>query len=143
MPSHLVLQPNGKYAIWSTVVDDFWFFDGDAKEVGDAVIEFQWQRGKADADVLQSRIDNQIKNIEKSGTAWDWAKDWNRGVRWLEETTNSKSLARIDELGLPRRMKRKVSSLKHARYWLDYWRGRAERADMELSYLKASMRVEA
>lgn len=118
MPKCIVLQPNGKYAIWSSVVDDFTGFD--------------YTRDELLQDHELRDIDKQIENITGSGISWDWADTWSGCVRWVEKHGDShESLEVIDNLQLPRRMKNTVSPYACEHYWHMYWRARCEALSYE------------
>lgn len=56
MPSFALKQPNGKYAIFSSVVDDFVFCDATYDE---ALEELKFERGQDEAlKMLQSAVDD-------------------------------------------------------------------------------------
>ena len=39
MGTQIVKQPNGKYALWSSVVDDFTLLDADASDIIDSLVD--------------------------------------------------------------------------------------------------------
>jgi hypothetical protein len=128
MPHCFVLQPNGKYAIWSTIVDTFLMIDGTREEVLDHEVSERNSRGyPGGIDNLRRHCEEEFKHIEESGIAYDWAYDWNRCLRWLEGghgENNSEVMKTIDAFKLPHRMKRKISPYRREKYWHYYWRNR-------------------
>ena len=142
MPHHLVLQPDGKYAVWSTIVDAFLEFNLDEKGALEwhLINDNRWGTYPGGEEALRADVEESIVNIKKAGTAWEWSMDWNRCVRWLERRKNTDVLDDIDGLGLPRRMKRAISSLKAQKYWTQYWRNQANHYRLELDRLRRELR---
>jgi hypothetical protein len=50
MPQYVVVQPNGKYAVFSTVVDKFVYYDADREGVAVALLEDRIEQIKRDIE---------------------------------------------------------------------------------------------
>lgn len=134
MPHYFVKQPNGKYAIWSTISDTFLAIELTEEEAIHQEFADRTHQGYPGGDeALLSNLKSEIRHVNEIGRAWDWAMYWEECVKWLERTNNEEELDMIDGFNIPRRMKRPASSLKDARYWLAYWRSRARTAEQLLS----------
>lgn len=60
MPQRIVKQPNGLYAIWSTVVDDFVLIDATRKEIVD---HFWEHHSRRDIEDRVNRIADQLDAV--------------------------------------------------------------------------------
>lgn len=142
MPQHLVLQPNGKYAVWSTIVDNFLSLDSTRDEIL-SIDESYHDSIDYPGGLPQYKedLERELEHIEKSGIAWDWAGDWNDRVRLLEQNEESETLKIIDDLGLPRRMKRKHTMAQRERFWHRYWRNKYQLLELETRRIKPEMRI--
>lgn len=127
MPSCTVLQPNGKYAVWSTIVDDFLLLNATEEEV----VAYEVQHSNRMSDypggekALAEDVRREFGHIRESGISWDWSPDWNSCINHLIVYKKTESLQEIVESGIPLKMKRKISSLKRERYWHSYWRNKS------------------
>lgn len=77
MPHCFVKQPNGKYAIWSTIVDDFIGLDYTAAGALQEELNrpnfgpYPGGQGQYESDLRR-----EIGNVEVDGRAWVWAPTW-------------------------------------------------------------------
>jgi hypothetical protein len=86
MPRCIVKQPNDRYAIWSSVVDDFVLVDARAEE---AIVEelnspmnANFTGGK---DALRAAICREFENLASDGRAWKWGPTWNEAIETIRE----------------------------------------------------------
>ncbi len=63
MGQQIVKQPNGLYAIWSSVVDSFVSVDNTPAEIVEAMIAGERER-------IQTRVDNIIALLDKGGSPY-------------------------------------------------------------------------
>ena len=142
MPHCIIKQPDGNFAIWSTIVDDFLVLNITPDEIENEAIEDQVNFGMnfgapvTTRDEIGDIIGRELENIKAVGVGWDWSPDWNYAVRYLEEYRRDGTLAEIDELGLPHRMKRQATPLQIEKHWHTYWRNRCAAKDNEIRLLK-------
>jgi hypothetical protein len=64
MGRQIIIQPNGRYALWSSVVDDFVLFDASEKQMIESLIEEQ-------AAVVREQVKRKIEELKadlKEGT---------------------------------------------------------------------------
>lgn len=86
MPRYLVKQPNGKYAIYSTIVDHFIEHQIPSDE---AVIELFYNEVKrgpypGGEEVLRRDCEQEWRNVESTGRAYPWAYNWVEAVAAIE-----------------------------------------------------------
>ena len=135
MPHAIVLQPNGKYAIWSSIVDNFLYLDMTKDEAIKTWIDEAFLSG-VDKKEAESAIKTQFDNIEAAGTAWDWSRDWNGCIGWLR-SHDADTIKDIIELGIPLEIERnKHTELEQEHHWHMYWRNKCLRLESELIALK-------
>jgi hypothetical protein len=86
MPRCIVKQNNDRYAIWSSVVDDFVTLDATAEEViADELndpLKANYPGGK---DALRRDLCREFENIATTGRAWKWAPTWNEAIEIIRE----------------------------------------------------------
>jgi len=86
MPRCIVKQPNDRYAVWSTVVDDFILLDATAEEAfGEElndVLKANYPGGK---DALRRDLCRELENIRETGRAWRWAPTWDEAIDTVRE----------------------------------------------------------
>jgi len=86
MPRCIVKQKNDRYAIWSTVVDDFVLLDAMAEEV---IVEELNDPLKANypggKDALRYDLCREFENISETGRAWRWAPTWDEAIAIIRE----------------------------------------------------------
>ena len=81
MPRCLVKGPNDKYAIWSSVVDDFVFVNATLQEaVAFEVADPIHHSYPGGAVGLERDIRRGAMNIEENGRAWRWAPTLDEAV---------------------------------------------------------------
>lgn len=78
MPHCFIKQPDGKYAIWSTVVDAFIDLGMIAAEALATEMENDKHKGEypGGPEQLEKDLRREIGNIEIDGYAWKWAPNW-------------------------------------------------------------------
>ena len=82
MPHCLVKDPVGKYAVWSSVVDNFLLLDATADET----IAYEMDNPVGFGAYIGGREgyrrdwEKQLVNIEEKGKAWEWAPTWERAI---------------------------------------------------------------
>lgn len=135
MPHCIVKQPNGNFAIWSTISDCFTVFDISPDEIIEESILDQ-PSPVYNRDELERSIRMELEHIAEIGYGWDWSNDWNDAVRWLEDQHNTEQLKIIDDLSLPRRMKREHTPLQVSKYWHMYWRNKSAMLSYEIRRIK-------
>ena len=101
MPHYFVKQPDNKYAIFSTVVDDFVCFDCTAKEAIEQDMIRDFGKYPGGNEQLEKDLRREIGNIEVDGKAWPWADTWDEAVKWSIEMNgpDSESTQWIIEAG--------------------------------------------
>jgi len=148
MPHCIIKQPNGNFAIFSTIVDAFLVLDISPDEIENEAIQDQINFGMnfgaatTTRDEIGAIIGRELENIKAVGVGWDWSPDWNSAVRYLEDRKSrddEEQLEEIDKLGLPHRMKCQVTSLQAEKHWHTYWRNRCATKDNEIRLLKHSL----
>lgn len=122
MPHAIVLQPNGKYAIWSSVVDDFIYLDLTKDEIY-AVTESH----------LKPMTETELRNIDAIGRGWDWSPTWNEALGIVRDNEKD-TVKEIEAAGLLLYMESKVSELEDEKYWHIYWRNKAIKLQDELTW---------
>lgn len=60
MAHQIVKQPDGRYAVWSTIVDDFVIENATPKEIADT-----W--AKEEADRVRNRVDEIVAQLDQGG----------------------------------------------------------------------------
>ena len=86
MPRAIVKQKNDRYAIWSSVVDDFILLDATAEEViADALSDPHKQNYPGGKDALRRDICREFENIAETGRAWRWAPTWDEAIAIISE----------------------------------------------------------
>lgn len=96
MPHALVKQPNGKYAIWSSVVDTFLTVDCTAEEVLieeiDSTTYWNYQ------GCLREDLCKELENIGRKGRAWAWAPTWDEALETIRELHGADAVTEIVKL---------------------------------------------
>ena len=86
MPRAIVKQKNDRYAIWSSVVDDFILLDATAEEViADELSDPHKQSYPGGKDALRRDICREFENIAETGRAWKWAPTWDEAIAIIRE----------------------------------------------------------
>ena len=100
MPHGFVKQPNGRYAIFSTIVDDFILLDATAKEAFEE--EIRRCKGYTYPGNLEHDLRRGIGNLEVDGRNWEWSPDWQEAIRTIIFTHGPEfpSRAAMLDLGL-------------------------------------------
>lgn len=83
MPHAIVQQPNGKFAIWSTIVDDFVLLDATAPEA--VCEEIDNLRGRGYPHNEWEAMGKEMENIGRTGRAFDWAPTWDEALKTVRE----------------------------------------------------------
>lgn len=86
MPRCIVKQKNDRYAIWSTVVDDFILLDASAEEaIMDELNNPHKQNYPGGKDALRKDLCREFENIATTGKAWPWAPTWDEAIAIIRE----------------------------------------------------------
>jgi hypothetical protein len=86
MPRCIVKQPNGKYGIWSSVVDDFVLLDATAEEViVDEIGNPHKRNYPGGRDKLRADLCREFENIASDGRAWKWAPTWEEANQTIKD----------------------------------------------------------
>lgn len=81
MGSQIIIQPNGRYAVWSSVVDGITIYDCEPKDILDYWLEREKER-------LSSALELIIKNINEGNTKrsyFQFTKTWDEALKEHEE----------------------------------------------------------
>lgn len=79
MGHQYIKQPNGKFAIWSSIVDDFVYFDCTKEEIIEAEVEEVVERLKAD-------ITKTLDKVEKGEPAYyQFTQSWEEALARRDE----------------------------------------------------------
>lgn len=78
MPSAPVLQPDGRMAVWSSIVDDFTFLNMTAPELAVELAD-SFQKYQPD-EFVQA-----LRNIHEHGRAWKWAPTWKEAMKTIRD----------------------------------------------------------
>lgn len=74
MSHQIIKQPNGRYSIWSTVVDHFVFVDGTPEEM----IEYYCQKER---EGIKRSVNERVKELESGATPYgQFTMDWDEAV---------------------------------------------------------------
>lgn len=125
MPRCIVLQPDGKYAIWSSIVDNFTCFGLEKpEEIVDHLCVFGGNKKETAEDV-----NTELVNINKIGYAYDWSPNWNEAVRIVKSHGEGGALMKkLKELGIstsPMYIKTQRNTIGFHKYWHNWWYNRA------------------
>ena len=71
MGRQIIKQPNGKYAIWSTIVDDFIFFNMTAEEWIQFRIRESAEQVRKDIEEIISKLEKGEKPYYQFTETWD------------------------------------------------------------------------
>jgi hypothetical protein len=75
MPHCFVLQPSGKWAIYSTISDALFAFDLTEDEA--IVQEMRWTDGyPGGKEALRRDLLKEVEIVRATGRAWDWGRTW-------------------------------------------------------------------
>ena len=79
MPRAIVKQPNGMYALWSTIVDDFILMDATLEECVEEEVNDR-PNYKGGRDALLRDMCQEVLNLQQTGRAWKWAPTWEEAI---------------------------------------------------------------
>ena len=86
MPRAIVKQKNDKYAVWSSIVDDFVLLDATAEEViAEELADPHKQNYPGGKDALRRDLCREFENILETGKAWPWAPTWDEAIAIIRE----------------------------------------------------------
>lgn len=97
MTHRIVKQPNGNYAVWSTVVDDFIFIDGDAEEVTGFIVDALVQQAKTQAAAMLKAADEDRGDYSVKPRAGDGLQRWRECLDVLRSMDGDERIARYEE----------------------------------------------
>ncbi len=90
MGYQIIKQPNGKFAVWSTIVDNFIMFDADAKEIIDDRIE------KCTQDIIKEVTQTILELNEGRKPYYQFAKSWKEARNIIKEVHGNLMLEELD-----------------------------------------------
>lgn len=97
MPRCPVIQPNGKVAIWSTVVDDFVAIDCDVMEMVEELTDSTYTHQPYSA----YELGRCLLNLQQNGRAWKWAPTLDEAIETIRQLHWPElAVQRAAELGL-------------------------------------------
>lgn len=83
MPHAFVQQPNGKIAIWSSVVDQFIAMNLTA---GQAIVEeLDNPLNESYPGNLREDLCRELENIARTGRSWGWAPTYNEAIEIIRD----------------------------------------------------------
>ena len=86
MPRAIVKQLNDRYAIWSSVVDDFIMLDASAEEViVEELNDPHKQNYPGGKDALCRDLCREFENIAATGKVWPLAPTWGEPIAIIRE----------------------------------------------------------
>lgn len=86
MPRAIVKQPNGKYALWSSVLASFILWDGSAEEMVAEELRDHKADGYPDGRrALMADLCQELVNINDTGRSWEWAPTWDEALATIRE----------------------------------------------------------
>jgi len=79
MGQQIIKQPNGKYAVWSSVVDNFIIVDATPEEI----IEYRVADSREE---ITDRVNNTIEKLERGEKpSFQFTKSWEEAVEIIED----------------------------------------------------------
>lgn len=84
----IIRQPNSKYAIWSSIVDNLIYFNCSSDEVVDIICERDKDKAKKSTEAIIEKLKSGEKPYHQSTMNWDKVIDrirWVRGEREANE----------------------------------------------------------
>lgn len=89
MGRQIIKQPNGKYAIWSSVVDDFIYLNITPEEY----IE---ERIKEEAEQIRDNVMKVVKLLDEGKPAYyQFTKSWEQALSLIEEIHGKKAKKKV------------------------------------------------
>lgn len=85
MSNQIIKQPNGKFAVWSTIVDDFVWRDGTPEQIVNAFVAAERQRIEQRVQKVCKSLDEGEKPYNQFTMTWEEAVRRRDRVRKLEE----------------------------------------------------------
>ena len=81
MPRCLVKQPDGFYAVWSSVLDNFRVTGMNAPAAAAWCVNQDSNNYPGGLPAYLRDLATELDNIERTGRAWDWAPTWDEAQR--------------------------------------------------------------
>lgn len=135
MGEYLILQPNGKYAIWNSVVDDFTSLDMSAPQAVETLVLFSQSGYPGGSSAIALHAMQQVEHIAKSGISTYFSLDWNEACRYIVEQ-KKQSAQLIAKLGLPYSFQQQHSTVERLHYWVMHWMQRAQAAERKVEAMQ-------
>lgn len=96
MPHCFVKQPNGLFAIWSSVVDHFITVDCTHGEAIDEELKDpRYEHYPTGPDGLLFDLFKEFRNIAETGRAWKWAPTWKEACERIRELHGDDAVAEL------------------------------------------------
>jgi hypothetical protein len=80
MGRQIIKQPDGKYAVWSSVVDDFVMLDATAEELAADAGDKAKQAAERETREIIRQLDEGQKPYHQFTMSWEEAQGWRREV---------------------------------------------------------------
>ena len=75
MAWQIIKQPDGKYAIWSSVTDSVISYDATRKEIIDEFVTAEVKRVKSSVEAILDKLDRGENPYYQFAVSWDEAKE--------------------------------------------------------------------
>lgn len=96
MPRAIVKQPDGQYALWSTVVDNFVTVNATVEDL--VAEELRHPRASlyhGGIQKLQEDLCREVVNLADTGRAWKWAPTWDEAVKIIRDLHGEDAVAEL------------------------------------------------
>lgn len=94
MGQQIIRQPDGKYAVWSSVVDSFVMIDAEPHEIADYWVEVEAGR-------LRESVNRIVAELEAGGRPYhQFTKTWDEALRRHEEIHGTAFNLELERLNL-------------------------------------------
>ena len=81
MGSQIIKQPSGKYAVWSSIVDSFIWYDGTREEIKNAYVYDGHGGSKED---IEQHVDKVINALDEGGKPYyQFTQSWDEALAWM------------------------------------------------------------
>ena len=80
----IIKQPNGKYCIFSSVVDNVIYYDGTPEQILNTIIE-------AETTPIRKRVNETISELDNGGKPYgQFTKSFDEMIEWIENVHGKK-----------------------------------------------------
>lgn len=97
MPRAFVKQPDGRLAIWSSVVDQFVTVNCTADEAIAEALADDAKRGPYPGNIRED-LCRELENISNTGRAWEWAPTWDEAIVTILELHGAEEVTKLTQL---------------------------------------------